>query len=160
MKVARLFIVLGVFWFTSCNEGRIEITSEYIIDENWGEGISHPIMIEKMKVKKDSTINPYLDLSQGEILSKLMEDSLFRWFGNVNMGKTKEQIHKTKKVYFSKDNGFIWRDDVTGRETEIFGNLERNTWYQFKGLADYPYFVVYVDSINGVHRFAVNTSNW
>ena len=160
MKVARLFIVLGVFWFTSCNEGRIEITSEYIIDENWGEGISNPIMIEKMKVIKDSTINPYLDLGQGEILTKLTEDPLFRWFGNVNMGKTKEQISKAKKVYFSKDNGFTWRDDVTGRETEIFGNLERNTWYQFKGLADIRYFVVYVDSINGMHRFTVSTVNW
>lgn len=89
-----------------------------------------------------------------------MEDSLFRWFGNVDIAKSKEQIYKTKKVYFSKDNGFTWRDGGTGRGTEIFGNLERNTWYQFSGLADISYFVVYVDSINGVHRFTVSTVNW
>ena len=61
-----------------------------------------------MKVKKDSMINPFLDLSPSEILSKLKEDSLFSWFANANTSSNKEEIFRTKKNYFGRDNGFEW----------------------------------------------------
>ena len=161
MKMPKLFIFLFALCFTSCYNKKIEITTEYIINENWGKQMSRPIMVEKMRVKRDSIINPFLDLSQGEILSKLEEDSSFRWFANVNIGKNTEEIYRTKKIYFAKDNGFTWRDDVASRYTTIFGNLEIKTWYKFSGLVGYPYFVyVYVDSTNQVHRFDANMANY
>ena len=161
MKIHKLFIVLFALCFTSCFKKKIEITTEYIINENWGVGrTSNPIMIEKMKVKKDSTINSFSDLSQREILSKLEEDSLFRWFGNVDLSNKKEEIYRTKKIYFAKDNGFTWLDDITGIRTSIFGNLEINTWYSISGLVNYPYFVLFVDSTSQVHRFDVNIVNY
>ena len=58
-------------------------------------------MVEKMKVKKDSIINPFSDLSQGEILDKLIEDfspavSLFLAFSMAGHG---EKPHR--KIYFN-----------------------------------------------------------
>lgn len=162
MKVSKWFIVFIVLGFVSCSGIKsIEITAEYIINENWRKEWSKPIMVEKMKVKMDSIINPFSELSQVEILDKLVEDSSFRWFGNANTSKNRVEIYRTKKIYFGKDNGFTWRDDVAGKDTNILGNLEINTWYKFSGLVGYPYFVyVYVDSTNKVNRFDVNMANY
>jgi hypothetical protein len=162
MNVTKWFIVFIALSFASCSTKNIEITTEYIINENWGKQMSKPILVEKMWVKKDSLINPFSDLSQGEILSKLEEDSSFRWFANVNIGKNTEEIYRTKKIYFNKDNGFTWWVwNGANREKSILGNLETNTWYKFSGLVGYPYFVyIYVDSTNQVHRCDVNMANY
>ena len=161
LKFIKWIIAIIVFIFTSCSSKRIEITTEYILNENWGKEWSRPIFVEKMNVKRDSTINPFSDISQVEILSKLDVNSLFKWLANANTSSSKEEIYRTKKIYFGKDNGFIWSDDVSHKEARVFGNLEAKTWYRFAGLVGYPYFVyVYIDSINQAHRFDVNLANY
>lgn len=156
------FAILFALIFASCSEKKIEITPEYIINENWSkkndEGGGNSIKINKMMVKRDSIINPFLDHNNADILNKLEEDSLFRWFANV---KIEGKSYKGKKIYFNQDNGFTWLDDVERKRSRIFGNLERGNWYKFSQLISYPYYIyIYVDSLNKVHRFDVNLANY
>jgi hypothetical protein len=158
----KIFAILFALIFAGCSDKKIEITPEYIINENWSkkndEGGGNSIKIDKMRVKKDSIINPFSDLDNADILNKLEEDSLFRWFANV---KIEGKSYKDKKIYFNQDNGFTWLDDVERRRTKIFGNLEKDNWYKFSHLISYPYYVyIYVDSSNKVHRFDVNLANY
>ena len=90
--------------FVSCTSKKIEITSEYIINENWdkrSEEIgANSIEVKRMKVKKDSTINPFSDLNQSEILDKLEYDSSFSYFANVKIKP--QESYQSKKIYFNK----------------------------------------------------------
>lgn len=131
------------------------------MNENWKKEWSSPVYVEKMQVIQDSIIDPFSDLSQGEILSKLKEDSLSGWYANANVSDRKEAIYRSKKIYFTKDNGFPWKNNITGKETSVFGRLETNTWYRFAGLVSYAYWVyVYVDSSRRLHHFNVNLANY
>ncbi len=111
-----------------------------------------------MKIRKDSTINPFSELAQEEILNKLEEDSLFRWFANAKIKQ--EDSYKTKKIYFNRDNGFAWFDDIRGTHTRIFGKLEKENWYKFSHLLPIRIMSIYVDSTNNVHRFDVNLASY
>jgi hypothetical protein len=159
MKYASL-IILALL--VGCSKKKIEITPEYIINENWSKMNDDPggnsIKIEKMKVKKDSILN-YQSLKPAETLRKLEEDSLFRWFANV---KTEQGgSYEDRKIYFNKDNGFTWLNDVDHSQTEIFGNLEKGSWYKFSNLLSHPYFIyVYIDSSSTVHRFDWSPANY
>lgn len=157
------FAIFLVLIFGSCSNKKIEITSEYIINENWSkkndEGGGNSMRIDKMKIKKDSTIDFFSEEGQVEILNKLEEDSSFRWFTNIKMPEAK--TYKNKKIYFNKDNGFTWLDDVSQKRTTVFGNLEKNQWYRFSHLVTYPYYIyLYIDSTNKIHRFDVNLANY
>jgi hypothetical protein len=163
MKTIWLSILL-ILVLISCSSfnKRVEITPEYIINENWtkrGDDIeANRIEISKMKVKDDSTINPFSNLNQTEILDKLKIDSSFIY----RMVKIKpEESYKDKKIYFTTDNGFYWWTDQGNRKTKILGKLEKDTWYEISGLTYYYYYVIYIDNDDKVHRFAVNSAtNW
>lgn len=154
-----LILICAVF-FNGCfnRDERIEITSEYIINENWNEH-ANAIEISRLKEKKDSTINPFADLSQVEILDKLEDDSSFIFFTNVKYNGEK---YSTRKVYFNKDNGFPWLADKYGNvKVKTIGNLQSNNWYKFSHLVTHPYFVyVYIDSVSKIHWFDVNLANY
>ena len=157
-----LFATMFVFMLAGCAAPRIEITRDYIINENWSKKNDvvggNSIKIEKMKVKKDSIINLVSDLKNEEILSKLEEDSLFRWYANV---KIHENSYKNRKIYFSKDNGFTWLDDIEKKRTMVLGNLEKGNWYKFSDLVSYPFYVyLYVDSSNTIYRLDKNLANY
>lgn len=152
------FCFFLVLMLVGCSDEKIDITYDYIINPNWDEQ-ANSIKINKMKVKNDSTINPFSDLTQEEILNKLEEDSLFRWFANAKLKQG--DTYENKKVYFNRDNGFTWLDDISGTRTRVFGNLEKANWYKFSHLVTYPYYIyIYVDSINNLHRFDVNLGNY
>jgi hypothetical protein len=157
-----LFPIAFALAFIGCSDKKIEITADYIINENWNKKNDvtggNSIKINRMNVKKDSIINPFSDLNNAEILNKLEEDSLCRWYANV---KIEGEGYKNRKIYFNKDNGFTWLDDVRKKRTMIFGNLEKGNWYKFSNLVTYPYFVyVFIDSANKVHRFDLNLANY
>jgi hypothetical protein len=157
MKITWFYLGI-LLLLTGCSDYKIVITSEYIINPNWDEQ-ANSIKINKMKIKKDSTINPFSDLSQEEILNKLEEDSLFRWFANAKIKQGNS--YKTTKIYFNRDNGFTWLDDISGKRANVFGDLEKGNWYKFSHLVTYPYYVyVFVDSIKNIHRFDVNLANY
>ncbi len=160
MKTISILLI-GLFLFSSCLDEKIEITSEYIINEKWdkkGEEIgANSIEIKRLKQRKDSTINPFSELSQVDILNKLEADSGFIYFANVKI-KPRES-YKNKKIYFNKDNGFYWVTDQGNRRTKLLGKLEENTWYEISRL-NYYYYVIFIDSTARVHRFVINATNW
>lgn len=148
-----------LFMLTGCLSNSIEITPEYIINGNWNEE-ANAIIITKMKVKEDSTLNPFLDLTQEEILDKLVTDSSFTFFGNVTFNGEK---YTTRKVYFNEYNGFLWLRDIHGiaAGTNTIGSLLPGNWYKFSCLFTHPrYIYVYVDSAKHTHQFDVNLANF
>ena len=151
----------------SCTQKRLEITSEYIINENWskkGEQISsNSIDIDRMKIVTDSIINPFSDLLQAELLSKLIVDSSFMYYANIKIND--KEVYANKKIFFNLDNGFFWRDGKNNYEassTKTIGNLQKGNWYRFSslGLLSTQFIYVYVDSTNKTHRFNVMHSNF
>jgi hypothetical protein len=144
-----------------CSQENVTITAEYIINEKWnerGEQVgSNSIRISKMRVKKDSILNPVPSPPQADILGKLEIDSSFIYYANVKIPEG--ESYNGKKIYFNKDNGFTWRNHVTGMETKFLDDLQPGNWYEFSGLRHSPSYI-YVDSVNKVYRFDVNTANY
>lgn len=167
MKIVALSI-LSLLMFVSCSNKNVEITPEYIINENWSKknepALANSITINKMKIKKDSAVNPFLELSQSEILNKLEEDSSFMHYSNVKISQG--ESYKNKKIYFNRYNGFYWGSKSRFNNTDTVktvGNLQQGNWYKFSdlGLITHPYYIyIYVDSSNKVHRFDVNLANY
>lgn len=149
--------LISVLIFTSCLNKKIEITSDYITNANWNEQ-ANAIKINKLRLKKDSTINPVSDLNQVELLEKLEDDTSFLFVANVKYNGEK---YSTRKVYFNKNNGFFWWSDKGEAKTEAIGNLQKDNWYKFSDLVTYPYYVyVYVDTLGKAHCFDVNLANY
>jgi len=161
MKV-YIFLILFALMFAACSNEKIEITSDYIINEFWNKDDeqvgANSIQVKKMKVKKDSLLNPYSDLSQAEILSKLEYDSSFIFVANIKIQPG--ESYKNKKIYFDKDNGFYWWTDHGNRKTKILGKLEINNWYEISNLRPYPYYIIYIDSTDTAHNFDINVANY
>src|SRR5688572_1370091 len=82
-------LYISICLLTACSSKKIEITNEYIINENWSrqneQAGANSIAINKMKVKPDSSFNPLSDLSQYEVLNKLDDDSSFTYYTNVRL---------------------------------------------------------------------------
>lgn len=155
MKI--IFSVLFGLFILGCSNKKIYITSEYIINPNW-DYQANAIEITKMKLKKDSEISDLNNLSQEEIIRKLEEDKSFVFVANV---KTNGVKYSVRKVYFNKDNGFLWWTSDGSTKEKVIGNLQKDTWYKFSHLVTYPFYVfVYVDSGNNVHSFNVNLANY
>lgn len=165
MKIA---IIICAFTFIGCLNKKIEITSAYIINENWSkkneQELANSITINKMNIKKDSAINPFLKLSQSEILNKLEEDSSFMYYANVKIEQG--ESYKNREIYFNKYNGFYWGSKSRFNTTDTvktIGNLQQDNWYKFSdlGLISHPYYIyIYIDTANKVHRFDVNLANY
>jgi len=83
-----------------CTDKKIEITSVYIINENWDEQ-ARAIKINKMKLKTDSVID-FAHLNQVDIVSKLREDSSFLFYANVKIEQG--DSYENKKIYFNQEN--------------------------------------------------------
>lgn len=140
----------------SCNQKRIEITNEYIINDNWNS-IAKSIKLEKMRLKKDSSLN-LLTITQAEILDKLEVDSSFVYYANVF---TEQSSFKGVKIYFNRDNEFNWSSENSEDTTKIIGNLEKENWYKFSYLVTYPLHIyVYIDGKDKAHQFSVNLANY
>lgn len=156
MKIVSTTI-LCMFLVTGCAKKKIEITTEYIVNPNWNE-YEHEFIITRVKLMEDSIISDLSNLSQHEILSKFEEDSSFEFTGYV---KPNGESYAERKVYFNRDNGFLWRTSIDGPEHAVIGNLQKGEWYKLSGLLNYAYFIyVFIDSTNKLHRFGVNEANY
>lgn len=162
MILNNLFSVLVVFLLLGCSQSikhvgdKIEITPEYIVNDNWTK-VSTSIKISKMRLKTDSVLNIY-NLNQADALSKLEEDSSFVYYANVAIDIMSDN---GKKVFFNQDNGFYWSGEESNVTTRVVGKLEMRCWYKFSYLVTFPYQIyIYVDSTNAIHRFDVNLSNY
>ena len=153
--------------FTACSSKKIEITSEYIINENWNrrdeQALANSITINRIIVRRDSIMNAFSDLGQTELLSNLEEDSSFMHYTNIRIKEG--ESYSNKKIYFNRDNGFYWGSNSrhnSADKVKTIGNLQKNNWYKFSylGTMAVRYIFVYVDSANHVHRFDVFHSNY
>lgn len=154
----KLTVLLAVVLScTGCLRGKIEITPEYIVNPSWSKQ-GNSILIDRLNVKKDSTIDPFSNLEYHDLLRKLEKDASFSYVGNV---KYNGEGYSRRKVFFNKKENFFWWSDKGETRSETIGNLQKNTWYKFSLLLGYPYYVfIYVDSANQVHRFDVNQGNY
>lgn len=156
------FLFITVLIIIGCSNKKIDITSEYIVNPNWDKKSekagANAIQIRKMKVKKDSIINPITSLSQSEILDKLEYDSSFFYFANVKIKP--EETYQGKKIYFTKENDFYWlKNGYLNVKTKVIGKLEKNNWYEVSKL-NYYYYIIYIDSLDKVNRYTINQVNY
>jgi len=167
-----LIIIATVLLFQSCSQKpKIVITKDYISNTHWDDERNNAILIEKMKLKKDSLLNIFSPDFKKEIsnhwniTNKLEVDSTFMYsYAGLNIREDKVKLKG--KIFFNKDNGFYWNFGNTyyghkKTDKNVIGSLENNTWYKFSDLKTIAYYVyVYVDSTGKVHRFNVNMSNF
>ncbi|MFT3980773.1 MAG: hypothetical protein QM687_09915 [Ferruginibacter sp.] len=166
MDSIKVFIQTSLFGIciiiSACSDDKTEINSEFVINGSWSKkgekDGSNSIQIVKMNVKKDSTINPYINLSQEELLNKLEYDSTFLYTANVKI-KDNEN-YREGKIYFDKENEFYWWSSGGNSKTKILGKLKAGSWYEFTRLKPYPYYIVFIDGTSAVHRFDINQVNY
>ena len=158
----RIIFFLLLFALISCSsEPRIVITKKSISNEYW-DSYNNAIHVDRMKIKKDSTIDVStsdFDTNTGwSLFNKLEMDSTF-YFGYNGLNIKKDKPLLTGKVFFDRDNGFEW---YTGKgNIKIVGVLENETWYLISGLRTEPYeLIIYVDENEQVHRFNKLASNF
>lgn len=157
-----LVYISAILFLIGCNNKKIEITTEYIINEKWdkqGERtFGNSINISRMQLKKDSVLD-INNLDRMDIPDRLKVDSSFVYFANVKIPE--KENYKDKKIFFNKDNGFYWSNDNGEIRTSVIGNLQIGTWYKFSTLTqwlDYTY--IYVDSFKNVHRYDFDARNF
>lgn len=161
MRDFTILLIVIVF-ITGCLDKKIVITTEYIVNPNWSKKSeaagANAIEIIKMKVRKDSVIYPSADLSQSEILEKLEYDSSFYFFANVKIKP--QESYQTQKIFFNKENEFYWLlNDHGNSKSKVIGKLKTNSWYEISDLNYYSY-VIYIDSMEKVHRYIINQANY
>lgn len=147
-------VALFVAVLCSCSSHQIEITDEYIINPNWNTE-DNSLAIHKM-VSKDSTlkVDPN-SISGQELFNLLIIDTSFSYRANVHFNGEK---YSTRKVYFNKDNNFLWMSNPydTNSARSILGELSKNTWYRLDGLSPSGnMYYLYLDQTGKRYVFAV-----
>jgi len=153
-SILYYFLSVVVFSLNSCTGKKIEITSEYIINENWDE-IANSLSISRMKLKPNKTIN-LNDLNQVDVVNSLNIDSSFRYFANVKSPQTLA----IKQVYFDKDNGFDWLKESDYGKFKRIGTLKSNSWYKISLDTYSNQIYIFLDSSNRVYRQDVLPTNY
>lgn len=150
----------------SCSqEPKIVITKDYISNKYWDE-YNRILLIEKMKVKKDSVLDIFAPGFEKDvpnhwnITNKLEVDSTFTYRNSLSNEK---KSNSSNTIYFNRRNTNNWNFGHFSIEEQvpIIGPLENSTWYKFSNLKTIPYYIyVYVDDTGTVHRFNVDMSNY
>ena len=156
-----IYLLLGIL-LVSCHNN-IEVTKEYISNENWNSDPKkgrNELKIEKLKMINDS-VYYYLDkYHNAQIMYDYFEvDSSFCYQNHFG-------VKNIKKLYFEKEISSKWIDCTQDTKGIIsiakIGSLENNTWYKFSNLkmnvAFYLY--VHVDSLGKVNTYVVNLANY
>lgn len=105
--LAGTIFLLFAFGCIGCKEAKVTITKDYVINPNWDE-VDNSFQVIRMNFKSVNDSINMQKASPPELLKKLMEDTSFSYTANVKYNGEK---YSKRKVYFSKDNGFVWWDD-------------------------------------------------
>lgn len=155
---STIFLLLA-FVCTGCQEDKVTITKDYVINPNWNE-ISNAFQVIRMNLKDSSNIN-LKNVTPPELLKKLVEDTSFSFVTNV---KYNGEDYSKRKVYFNRYNGFLWgklNDRHSNYEQETIGELQQNTWYLLIGLSNVKtLYYVYIDSKDSIYTFKVSSQHW
>ncbi len=154
-------MVYILLFCVSCKEKEVVITKDYVINPYWDE-IDNSFTVTKMKLK-DSNILKLKKVTPQKLLRELVKDSSFSFTANV---KNDGQNYAERKVYFNKDNGFLWRkppniDPSRSLVFNTFGDLQKKAWYFLGGLdKEKTLYYVYIDSLDKLHTFKVPSTSW
>ena len=150
------------FSLLSCigrKEAEVTITKEYVINPNWDK-FDNSFDVIKMNIKDSSDTINLKKISSLELFKNLVEDTGFIYRASVSYNGTK---YSERKVYFNRDNGFLWWGDLhkSTSTKSILGELQRKTWYFLGGLGEEKtLYYVYLDSLDSLHTFRVPASDW
>lgn len=146
----------------SCKEKEVTITKDYVINPNWDER-DNSFRVFRMNLKDSSDNINLKNVTPTELLKNLTEDTSFSYVANVKYNGEK---YSERKVYFNKDNGFVWRkppnlDPSRNLEYETIGELQQETWYFLGGLSNtHTLYYVYIDSLDSLNSFRIPASSW
>ncbi len=163
MKKKTLIVINLLIIFTSCSltrESDVIITKDYVINPYW-DSLDNSISISRMKLK-DSTVRINLDsVTSQQLLKYLEEDTTFSFISNVHFNG---ESYSTRKVFFHKDNGFLWSKQYGANEfeeQEVLDSIEQKRWYLIYGLGEEKtIYYFYIDEIGNLHTFKIIASDW
>ena len=153
-------LIFILFFAVSCKEKMAIITKDYVINPNWDK-YNNSFVIRRMKPKYDNQIIDLKAPSVTELYHGLVEDTIFSYMTNV---KYNGQRYAKRKVYFNKDNGFLWRGNPhkSSSAKSTLGDLQQNTWYLLLGLSENEVlYYVYIDSMDSLNVYKIkNMTNY
>jgi len=140
----------------SCwKEEAVTITKDYVINPNWDE-VHNSIAVYRMKLKDSSKTIDFKDPIDKELEHWLIEDTSFSYRGFVEYNG---EDYAKRKVYFNKDNGFLWWKNFpkSNSTKKVLGELQKETWYLLTGLSRHRIvYYIYLDSSDILHVFMVS----
>ena len=153
--VGTLF--LSLLGCLNLKEAKTIITKDYVINPNWSE-TNNSFVVYKMNLKDSSKSINLENATEPELYHGLIEDTSFTYYANVLYNGKK---YDERKVYFNKDNGFLWHKDLHSSSStkKILGKLQQDTWYLLTGLSSIQttLYYMYLDSLDSLHVFKVST---
>ncbi|MCX2744933.1 hypothetical protein OO013_13705 [Mangrovivirga sp. M17] len=158
MRVSIRIILLLLLSIGCYDHKEVTITKDFVINPNWTQ-MDNSFEIYKMKPKDSSkTINPK-NYSSIELYHALTTDTSYSYVANVKYNGV-DYAHR--KVYFNRDNGFVWTrpsniDPSLNSTFETIGEFERETWYLLAGLSQYgTLYYLYIDASDSLHVHKVS----
>lgn len=160
MKVF-IAVLLFLYFTSSCTyfkENKVVITKEYIINPNWDE-VQNYFFLYRMKLKDSTKTIDLRDPSEAELYHGLVKDPDFSFYAKVEYNG---ENYTKRKVYFNKDNGFLWcrsNQMHSPCNQKILGELQPGTWYLLTGLSKISTTMhyIYIDNLDSLHVFKVST---
>jgi len=153
------FIFLLLLTLGCQEQKEVTITKDYVINPNW-DTTNNTFQVVRMSLKDSIDSIKLKDVSPPELLKKLTKDTTFFYTANV---KYNGEEYSERKVYFSRNNGFLWWGDLhKSRSTKkVLGELQQESWYLLTGLGKpKTLYYVYIDSLDSLHTFKVPASSW
>lgn len=162
----RVFIIsllsfLLIFSCSDWKEKEVTITKDYVINPNWDE-VGNSLVVYRMKIKDSIKTIDLNNPTNTELYNGLIEDKSFSYSANIEHNG---EDYAKRKVYFNKDNGFLWCDlnnMHSDCEQKILGKLQQETWYLLAGLSQFKtLYYIYLDSSDSLHVYKVsNMTNY
>lgn len=155
MKQLVLYLVLTVCTLScvSWYEEDVIITTDFVINPHWNS-VDNSFAVYEMKARDGrSDINP-ANANEAMVHNGLVMDTSSSFIANIEYNGER---YSTRKIYFNKDNGVVWRR-IPGRgssmtfEQRILGELKRETWYLLGGLSELrTVYYIYKDHSDSLH---------
>ena len=160
MKMYFVGIIFFLLLTTGCwNEETVTITKDYVINPNWKKEFDagNSLAVYKMKPKDSSKTIDINNPTDMELYHGLIKDTSLIYDANVKFNGTD---YSKRKVYFDRDNGFLWCDLNnlhSDCERKVLGELEQETWYLLAGLSQFKtLYYVYLDTSDSLHVHKVS----
>ena len=141
-----------------CQEKKVTISKTYVINPYWNK-YDDAFEVYRMKLNDNTESINLKNVSPSELLQKLVDDTSFAYRTNI---KFNGEDYSKRKIYFNRDNGFLWRLASNPNSTKKnLGELQHNTWYYLGGLGEEKtLYYIYLDNLDSLHSFKIPASAW